>query len=129
MNAQERKRRRSRAGFTLVELLVVIAIVAILGAVAVPKLLKNTEKARIAKATTDVKALKLAADNFQLNTGKPIASLQELVPDLLDAVPKDPWGGEYVVEAGPDEVKIKCPNLDAKSVVAGGGVIGGGGTP
>jgi len=115
MNAKKEKRRTRPVGFTLIELLVVITIIAILGAVVAPRLLKNPEKARIAAATADVKSIQLQADSYQLDKGKPITSLQDLVTaGYLDELPVDPWGGDYVVEQRNDEVRIKCPNLDAK---------------
>ena len=115
MKAKNEKRRTRPAGFTLIELLVVITIIAILGAVVAPRLLKNPEKARLAAATADVKAIQLQADTYQLDKGKPITSLQDLVTaGYLDDIPVDPWGGDYVVEQRNGEVRIKCPNLDAK---------------
>ncbi len=116
MKTREEKRRTKPAGFTLIELLVVITIIAILGAVVAPRLMKNPEKARIAAATTQVKSLQLQADSYQLDHGKPISSLQELVSgEYLDELPGDPWGGEYVVESRSDgTVRIRCPNLEQR---------------
>lgn len=135
MQTELNKPRRRPAGFTLIELLVVIAILGILGSVAVVRLMKNPDKARVAKVIVDVKNLQLQADSFQLDKGRPISSLQELVPDYVEQLPKDPWGGDYAVEQRPDgTVKISCPNpkfLAAKQAMEGGmerhdGAIGAG---
>jgi general secretion pathway protein G len=109
------ERRRRPAGFTLIELLVVITIIAILGAVVVPRLMQNPEKARKAAALADVRALQLQADSYTLDHGRPPTSLQELVPDYLEEVKADPWGGEYTLEQRADgTVKIRCVNLEQK---------------
>ena len=55
------KKKRNNKGFTLVELLVVIAIIGILAVVAVPSLMKNIDKARVAEATSYINAYKTAA--------------------------------------------------------------------
>lgn len=47
------KKKKNNKGFTLVELLVVIAIVGILAVVAVPSLMKNIEKGKVAKLESD----------------------------------------------------------------------------
>jgi len=115
MNKKNTKRRTKPAGFTLIELLVVITIIAILGAVVAPRLLKNPEKARVAAATADVRSIQLQADSYQLDKGKPITSLQDLVTSgYLEEMPVDPWGGDYVVEQRDGDVRIKSPNLDSK---------------
>ncbi len=80
-----------------------------------PRLLKNPEKARIAAATADVRSIQLQADSYQLDKGKPISSLQDLVTaGYLEEMPSDPWGSDYVVEQRDGDVKIKCPALEAK---------------
>jgi general secretion pathway protein G len=129
MTGIHQQRRTRPAGFTLIELLVVISIIAILGAVAVPRLMRNPEKARMARARVEINALQLQANSFQLDYGKPPGSLQDLRDYFEEGKfpDKDPWGGEYVMEQKGDGVLIKCPNLDAKEsakrvdVTVGGG--------
>jgi|GEM_PF-1094468 len=132
MQIELNKPRRRPAGFTLIELLVVITIIAILGAAVAPKLLRNPEKARVARAQADIKSLQLQADTFQLDKGRAISSIQELVPDYIEEVPKDPWGGDYTIEARNDgSVRIRCANYEAKKALLEGasrqdGAIGAG---
>ena len=115
----ERKRRRKRnAGFTLIELLVVITIIAILGAVVAPKLFGNIGRANLSAAKSQMKELDTAATSYHLAHGKPISSLQDLVPEFYDSdeLPTtDPWGGNYTLETRSDgSVRVKSSNYDAE---------------
>ena len=130
----ERKRRRKRnAGFTLIELLVVITIIAILGAVVAPKLFGNINKANCSAALSQMKELTTAATSYHLGHGKPISSLQDLVPEFYDSdeLPTtDPWGGSYTLESRSDgSVKVVSANYAAEKAKLNGGstaTIGGG---
>ena len=120
------------AGFTLVELLVVIAIIAILGSVVAVKLFKKPEEAKVAAELAQIQNLQLAADNFQISRGRSINSLQELVPEDLDEIPKDPWGGDYTIENTSDgRAKVKCSNYESrKSLLIRTDIsVGGQGSP
>ena len=109
-------RGRTRAGgFTLIEILVVVVILGILGAIVVPQLLSNPDKARIQAAQTDIQRLASALDIYRLdNLQYPSTEqgLEALVskpsgfpePKNYDPegyvkkVPSDPWGSPYVYE-------------------------------
>ena len=60
---------RSINSFTLIELIVVIAIIAILAAVIAPNAFRAIEKAKVARAVSDIKAIKSAALSFYADTG------------------------------------------------------------
>ena len=103
-------RNRSR-GFTLIEIMVVVVILAVLGALVVPKILENVDKARVTRAASDIRAIETALDLYRLDNFKyPTTEqgLEALVkkpadPSLtnyreggyLRAVPRDPWGNPY----------------------------------
>jgi general secretion pathway protein G len=76
------------AAFTLIELLLVVAIVGVLASLAVPKLQKSVDLARVAKAIGDIEAMQAE-----------LASLDAL-PTSLVAIDRatflDPWERPYV---------------------------------
>ncbi|MCF7907694.1 MAG: type II secretion system protein GspG [Candidatus Omnitrophica bacterium] len=59
-----------KKSFTLIELIVVIAIIAILAAIIAPNAFKAIEKAKVAKAIADFKAMKTACGSLYADTGK-----------------------------------------------------------
>jgi len=99
-------------GFTLIEIMVVVVILAVLGALVVPRILENVDKARVTRAQSDIRAIETALDLYRLDNFKYPTSEQGLGalvkkpadPSLtnyrtggyLKAVPKDPWGNPYL---------------------------------
>lgn len=102
---------RSR-GFTLIEIMVVVVILAVLGALVVPKILENVDKARVTRAKSDIQAIETALDLYRLDNFKyPTTEqgLQALVKQPADptitnyrsggylkAIPIDPWNNPYL---------------------------------
>jgi len=100
------------AGFTLIEIMVVVVILGILAAIIVPRIADEPDKARVAKARQDIRALESALqlyrlDNFYYPSTQ--QGLEALVskPDgepparnwksggYISKLPKDPWGQPY----------------------------------
>jgi general secretion pathway protein G len=79
-------------GFTLIELLLVVVILGIVAALAIPAYGRALEKARIAQAIGDVRAMGQNALAFELEHGRVPSSLSELSVASLE----DPWGNAYV---------------------------------
>jgi general secretion pathway protein G len=101
-------KRSNRSGFTLVELMLVVVILSVLAVAIVPRLAGRTEQAKIARSKSDMAAIGLALDLYELDLGKYPETLTALNdasaagetdwsgPYLKKGLPKDPWGREYV---------------------------------
>lgn len=103
--------RNRQSGFTLIEIMVVVVILAVLGALVVPKILENVDKARVTRAQSDIRAIQTALDLYRLDNFKyPTTEqgLQALVKQPADptitnyrsggylpSLPKDPWNNPY----------------------------------
>ena len=90
--------RRPQGGFTLIEVMVVVVILAILATIVVPRIMDRPDQARVTKAKQDIRAVQAALDLYRLDNFRYPATddgLEALVPNYLDALPKDPWGNEY----------------------------------
>ena len=106
--------RTRRSGFTLIEIMLVVIIIGVLAAMVVPRFAGRTEQAKIARARSDVSAIGLALDMYELDMQKYPNSLVELTakdppsglatqeekaqwngPYLKKGLPKDPWGRDY----------------------------------
>ncbi len=104
-----------KEGFTLIELLVVILILGLLAGIVGPKLFGHTEEAKQTKARVQIENLGSALKMYKIDNGKYPSTEQGLealvtLPQSGDipkkwkkggylakkAIPKDPWGNEYV---------------------------------
>ena len=101
-------------GFTLVEIIIVVIIITMLAAAVVPRLVGRTEQARAARAKSDLQAVGIALDLYELDAGQYPETLEELTareapsqmseeararwhgPYLKKGLPVDPWGRAYV---------------------------------
>lgn len=103
-----------QAGFTLIELLVVVIIIGLLASLVAPKFFGKLAASKEKTAKAQIELLGEALDSFRLDNGRYPTTEEGLNalrhkpagldtwngPYLPRAVPKDPWGHEYV---------YKCP--------------------
>lgn len=83
-------KRRAQRGFTLIELIVVVTIIGILAAVAVANVKNMQRKAREAALKHDLFEMRKAIDDFYADKQRYPGDLNELVPNYLKRIPKDP---------------------------------------
>ena len=104
-----------RAGFTLIELMVVIFILGLLAAVAIPRFMGESDKAKVGTAKTQIVMLETALKMYKLDNGS-YPTTEQGLKALVEApttgnlpknwrqggylekgkVPKDPWKNEFV---------------------------------
>ena len=113
---------RKRSGFTLVEIMVVVVIIGMLAALVGPRLMGQSDEARITTTRTQIKNIEQALELFHLNNGffpttdqGLIALIQKptMPPEprnypnggYLNAksVPKDAWGNDFIYLCPGDE--------------------------
>ncbi|RYD82952.1 MAG: type II secretion system protein GspG [Verrucomicrobiaceae bacterium] len=104
-----RRSARFETGFTLLEIMLVVSIIALLAAAAIFKLSGNLQVAQITRVEGDLQSFKAQLNTYQGMAGSLPTSdqgLKALVDPpsprprrwvkLLNEVPVDPWGKEYV---------------------------------
>ena len=97
-------------GFTLLELLVVMVIIGLLAGYVGPRLFAQIGRSEVKIGRAQIDGLQKALDQYRLDTGRYPSGEQGLAalrtrpgdetkwagPYLAKAVPKDPWGNDYV---------------------------------
>lgn len=105
--------KRKQSGFTLIEIMIVVVILATLGALIVPNLIGQDDRARVVAAKSDLGALANALELYRLDTGRyPTADqgLKALIEKPANVAARywnpggylkkkrlaqDPWDGPY----------------------------------
>ena len=112
--------------FSLLEVIIAITIVALVATIAVQQIGGSVVEANQKLATTQIAEFKNAIAKYQLNTGRLPGSLQDLVTNgsgangwkqVLEIIPKDPWGNEYQFSLAPEtfnKFEIICYGADGQ---------------
>jgi len=103
---------KNNKGFTLIELLVVVAIIGVLSSIAIPAFKDYKEKAKIAKAFSEISGIRTAVIDFYaneenrdqwglspVNNGNFNSSQFDLISGFGYQNVDDPWGNPYRVDA------------------------------
>ena len=86
----ETPRSALQRGFSLLELIVVVTIIGILASVAIVNVRYAQRKAREAALRDNLFQMRKAIDNYYADKQKFPATLEELVPNYIRAIPRDP---------------------------------------
>ena len=93
---QDRQRRSSERGVTLLEVLVVLAIIALIATLAAPRLLESFGRAKSQAAEVQLTTLKAAIQLYYLDVGQ-LPSQSEGLGALLSApTGVSGWSGPYI---------------------------------
>lgn len=90
------RRRRLQRGMTLIEIMVVLVILGMIAGAIGYNVIGQQRDASIRSAGLDVKAIANAVDMYQVKNSKLPDSLQDLVPNEIRTIRKDPWNNDYV---------------------------------
>jgi len=106
------KRRRrdkhlsKKSGFTMIEIILVVIIIGILAGIAIPRMGGKTEKAYLAQAKSNIVALSMAIQEFEMMNGDYPSSLEQLLDESKGgpymekkSIPTDPWDKPFTYTA------------------------------
>ena len=127
-----KNRRKSQAGVTLIEMLVVVTIIGLFVALVAPSMFKQSDKARVTAARTQLDNFMTALGAYKLDTGtfptteqglqalrvKPADVNQWAGPYMPKDIPNDPWGRPYAYKYPGDhgdEPDIVCLGADGQT--------------
>lgn len=107
MNPKKHEQHLSkRSGFTLIEIILVVVIIGILAGIAIPRMGGKTEKAQLTQAQSNINALSMAVQEYEMMNGTYPSSLEGLLDESKGGpfmekkkIPTDPWEAPFVYSA------------------------------
>ncbi|MEY4640710.1 MAG: hypothetical protein RLZZ227_704 [Pseudomonadota bacterium] len=115
---------KQQSGFTLIEIMIVAAIVVMLAALVGPTLFSNLGKGQRAAALSQMDALASSLDSYRIDVGQYPRELGGLIENdtgreswsgpylRADAVPRDPWGNDYLYTPEGDDFELLSLGAD-----------------
>jgi general secretion pathway protein G/type IV pilus assembly protein PilA len=98
---------KDERGFTLIELIVVIAILGILAAIAVPRVTTSLSNAKTNADEANLKILQNAIERYYVEHDQTYpTSLNDLVPNYIDKVPKTQDGKDFNYNSSTGKVTL-----------------------
>ena len=105
-NRRHDKHLNKKSGFTLIEIILVVVIIGILAGIAIPRMGGKTEKAKISQAKSNIVALSMAIQEFEMMNGNYPSSLDQLLDESKGgpymekkSIPNDPWDTPFTYAA------------------------------
>lgn len=97
-------------GFTLIEIMVVVVIIGLLAAIVAPSVVRNLDRARIARAKQDIRTIQTAmaefyaehyrfpteAEGLKILAGQSDSIGQTDLTKYIERLPRDPWDRDYL---------------------------------
>ena len=103
---KQNKHLSKKSGFTLIEIILVVVIIGILAGIAIPRMGGKAEKAQISQAKSNIAALSMAVQEYEMMNGNYPSSLEGLLDESKGGpymekktIPTDPWGSPFVYAA------------------------------
>ena len=105
-NKRDDKHLNKKSGFTLIEIILVVVIIGILAGIAIPRMGGKTEKAKISQAKSNITALGMAIQEYEMMNGDYPSSLDGLLDESKGgpymekkSIPSDPWEKPFIYAA------------------------------
>ena len=107
-------------GFSLIEIMVVIVLIALLASIVGISVPRYMDKGRVSKVKADLSVIANAVKAHYAEHGRypdPSDGIDALVPEYLEQMMKDPWGGDYQYELPGEEhaFDVICWGADGRS--------------
>ena len=111
--AKARRNPAARTGMTLIEIMIVVTLmVAIMGMIGY-NVIAQADKANAGLAETQLKQFKESCNMYRVQNKKFPEKLEDLVSaNIIEEVPEDPWGGQYIFEKAGNKIKIYSAGPD-----------------
>lgn len=109
--------RPANRGFTFIEIMLVVLIIGILTAVVVPRMVGQSDKARVSATKAQMESLRTALQQFEVRAGrfpttqeglealvkKPSDVTDDEWDKTMDSVPRDAWKQEFIFKSPGDD--------------------------